>query len=170
MRHLHDAIDLHSQHAGPSLHETNVIQLSVEPSTNWTSHPKNEAHNPDVDEVDPPMAYRIRLIRRAAELQMAAQRNLKAAQDKYKRDHDKKVSFGPTYAPGDYVFLNPPPLKMSAAECPALDNYTKLMPTAWVISSNKCLSRNRQNSTRRCQQRGEHESHHEGAEPTRGVQ
>lgn len=57
---------------------------------------------------------------------LPARRKLEAAQDRYKRDHDKKVHIEPRYVPGDFVFFNRHQLKTSVAGLLGSGNYTRL--------------------------------------------
>lgn len=55
-------------------------------------------------------------------------KNLRGIKKRYKQDYEKKVQFEPTFAPGDYVFVERPPLTTTPAERLASKNYCKLRP------------------------------------------
>lgn len=71
---------------------------------------------------------KISLISQAAILWRLTDKNLKVPQKHYKLDHDMKVCFEPTYAPGAYVNFDKPVLTISAAESLAPEGSSELMP------------------------------------------
>lgn len=82
---------------------------------------------PDVSEIDPRHAYRLRLIHRAFLLRKIAITNSKI-QARYKMDYNKDVRFEPLFAAGDFAFVERPPLTASAADRLAFERYSKLLP------------------------------------------
>lgn len=48
-------------------------------------------------------------------------------QQRYKSDYANRIRFEPTYASGNYVFVNRPPLRTSVAERLAAKDYRKLI-------------------------------------------
>lgn len=70
----------------------------------------------EVEKVDLFIAYRTRIIRRAAQLHQQANKFLKAAQEKYNQHHYKKIHFELSYITDDYTYEDQLPLKKSAAK------------------------------------------------------
>lgn len=77
----------------------------------------------DVENIDSPLAMRIRLFNRATPLRRLANNHLKIPQKCYKAGKDEKARFEPTYAPGCYVFDDRPLFTASAAERLAAEGY-----------------------------------------------
>lgn len=100
--------------------------LSSEPSI--PGIPTQQRMPPDVEQVDNPMLMRIRLIPRTAKSKRIADRNSREVHRRYKRNHYKGVCFEATFATGEDVFVEQPPLNTSSAERLAFENYSKLQP------------------------------------------
>lgn len=93
---------------------------------------------PDDEHRDSTLALRIHRIHRAAELKEMADRNLRWTQGQYKRDHDRKAQCEPIFATSDYIFVECPPLRITASGRPAAESYSELclrrLPPFRIIS------------------------------------
>lgn len=94
--------------------------------------------SPDVEHVDSAMEPWARLIRRTAELKRMADAKIGKWQKRYKCDHDKRIRFEPSFAPGNYVFVEHAPLATTTAERLAAENYSKIcrhrLGPYWILS------------------------------------
>lgn len=93
----------------------------------WAS-PTTKTMLPEVDNIASRLAIRTSLIKSADLLKRLLDKHLNVAHDRYKSDHDKKVRFESTYAPGDCVFVEERPLTTSGAGRLAAERFSKLMP------------------------------------------
>lgn len=82
----------------------------------------------DVEHVYNAMSPRVRLIHGVAELKRLADNNSWQAQVRRKRDLAQTVRFEPTFAPGDYVFVERPLLTPNDAKLLAIESYSELRP------------------------------------------
>lgn len=94
---------------------------------------------PDVSENDSPLAYRLRLIHRAALIRKTANTNSKKAQTLHKKNYDKHVRFGSRFAAGDYVLIERPPLLASAARHMAYKGDLRLLPSRTELYQVICV-------------------------------
>lgn len=90
---------------------------------------------PNVDNIDSPLARQTGPFNRTAVVRWLADKHLLTALRHYKLDHDKRVCFEPTYAPGDYVFVERPPFTAIAAEHLIAEGYSKQILKTMVLTT-----------------------------------
>lgn len=60
------------------------------------------------------MYSRLELIKQAIDLRHEADKNMRLAERRYKKNYDQRIRFTPIFRVGDFVFLDKPPLFRSA--------------------------------------------------------
>lgn len=87
----------------------------------------------------PSRTLRLRLLSKIAELRHNADKQMKAAQRRYKRHHDAQVQEEAQFHVGPLVYVNYPALLTSTRDKMAAEAYTELLPRAvgpyFVIST-----------------------------------
>lgn len=93
---------------------------------------------PDVSEIEPYIAYRLRLIHSVDLLGKMVDKNCKEYQAGYENNYDKYVRFASRAAADDYVFLERPPVMACAADQMPFAGYPMVLALLtwryWLIS------------------------------------
>lgn len=125
--HFCNIVNIRVEYPCAPVYKVSTNQSCLESAPPGPASPKNITMFPDVDNIDSAPAMQIFLINSTALLRWLASNSLKAAQQRYKLDHNKKVRVKPIYAPDGYVFVDRPLMPSYGTEQWVSERYLRRM-------------------------------------------